>query len=169
MAGQCNTYSNTASDSNGDTSNPVVVVTACNSKTGALTMGFWQNNNGQALIAGLASSGACPLASVIQGYAEFNNLSTSAVCGAVGNTSNSTVVGYVYNVIKQANSSGSGAPMLRGQMLATLLTSYFSSHGGTGQGTIANLGNVWILLNPIIGSEDVRPAFINYNTSAPHL
>jgi hypothetical protein len=88
-------------------------------KTGALTMGFWQNKNGQAIIKGEASTGVCPSGVWLQQFAPFEDLGATATCAQVGT--------YVTNVIKAANASGSSMnAMLKGQMLATALDVYFS-------------------------------------------
>ena len=58
--------------------------------------------------------------------------------------------------------------MLKGQMLATALTSYYSAmtpNPLAPQGTINNLGLVKILLNPIKGTENVGPGFNRGSTA----
>jgi hypothetical protein len=89
-------------------------------KTGALTMGFWQNKNGQAIITGgLSTSGVCNSGTWLRGFSPFQDLSATASCSAVAT--------YVTNVIKAANASGSAMnAMLKAQMLATALDVYFS-------------------------------------------
>jgi hypothetical protein len=89
-------------------------------KTGALTIGFWQNKNGQALITGGASAnGICNSGTWLRQYAPYQDLSTTATC--------SQVATYVTNIIKAANASGSSMnAMLKAQMLATSLDVYFS-------------------------------------------
>ncbi len=95
-------------------------------QTGALTMGFWQNKNGQALIknAGVVEGTTiCKLTPFLRQYAPFQDLSASANCTAVAT--------YVTNVIKAANASGSSMnAMLKAQMLATSLDVYFKGIGG---------------------------------------
>jgi hypothetical protein len=88
--------------------------------TGALTMGFWQNKNGQGIITGGASiSGVCKSGTWLRQYAPFQDLSATASCSAVAT--------YVYNIIKAANASGASMnAMLKAQMLATALDVYFS-------------------------------------------
>src|SRR5262245_16091260 len=68
---------------------------------GALTMGFWQNKNGQGIISGQAASGVCPSATWLRQYAPFQDLSASAKCADVAS--------YVYNLIKGATSNCGGA------------------------------------------------------------
>jgi hypothetical protein len=88
-------------------------------KTGALTMGFWQNKNGQAIITGQAKTGVCPSDTWLRQYAPFQDLSATATCSQVGT--------YVTNVIKAASASGAAMnAMLKAQMLATALDVYFS-------------------------------------------
>ena len=92
-------------------------------KTGALTIGFWQNKNGQALITGGASTATvCNSGTWLRQFAPFQDLSATAKCAAVAT--------YVTNVIKAANASGASMnAMLKAQMLSTALDVYFSSTG----------------------------------------
>jgi hypothetical protein len=49
-----------------------VTVTACNTKTNALTMGFWQGPNGQKTIGTSSTNGTCTaIISFLGGYAPF--------------------------------------------------------------------------------------------------
>jgi len=88
--------------------------------TGALTMGFWQNKNGQNIITSYcAPAGHTSLCAFLRGYAPFQDLSASANCTAVAS--------YVTTIIKAANASGAAMnAMLKAQMLATALDVYFS-------------------------------------------
>jgi hypothetical protein len=100
-------------------------------KTGALTMGFWQNKNGQALInnAGAASDGSCTLTASLRAYAPFQDLSATATCAQVAS--------YVTSVIKAANASGASMnAMLKAQMLATTLDVLLGQGPGLGGVTI---------------------------------
>ncbi|HLX33943.1 MAG TPA: hypothetical protein VKR30_01725 [Candidatus Limnocylindrales bacterium] len=99
---------------------------------GALTMGYWQNKNGQGVIAAGASTlGVCNVGTYLRTFNPFKDLSTTAPCGKAGSTSNNDVVGYTYNIIKAANASGASMnAMLRAQMLATALDVYFGGGGG---------------------------------------
>jgi hypothetical protein len=113
-------------------------------KTGALTMGFWQNKNGQAIITGQAKTGVCPSATWLRTYAPFQDLSATATCAQVGT--------YVMNIIKAANASGAAMnAMLKAQMLATALDVYFSNPalGGNKIGAPAAIGGVSIDLTKI--------------------
>jgi hypothetical protein len=112
--------------------------------TGALTMGYWQNKNGQANI---TAANQTNLKAYLMGFAPFQDIGTTAV-----NV-------YVTNVIKAANASGASMnAMLKAQMLATALDVYFSTSG---------LGGVSIdltMINKPIGSgtfENVSSSFNN--------
>src|SRR5207249_9879095 len=105
----CMFYDNTATFTTIDTSatrSASKKVEVCGpAKTGALTMGYWQNKNGQAIISGQAKTGTCPSATWLRGYAPYQDLSSTATCSAVAT--------YVTNVIKPANSSGSAMNAMR--------------------------------------------------------
>jgi hypothetical protein len=119
----CLTVNNTATFADGTyTKSDSVSAKVCRTaaRTGALTIGFWQNKNGQGIISGQAKTGTCPSTTWLLAYAPFQDLSSSATCSAVAT--------YVYNVIKAANAGGTSMnPMLKAQMLATALDVYFSS------------------------------------------
>jgi hypothetical protein len=118
-------------------------VNDCN--TGALTMGFWQNKNGQGIITGGSStSGVCNSGTWLRQYAPFQDLSATANCSAVGT--------YVTNIIKAANAGGATMnAMLKAQMLATALDVYFSdpSLGGNKIGATLPIGGVTIDLTSV--------------------
>jgi hypothetical protein len=144
----CVSYDNTATfttNDTGATGSASQTVTVCGpAKTGALTMGFWQNKNGQGIITGQAKTGVCASATWLRQYAPFQDLSATATCASVGS--------YVTTVIKAANSSGSSMnPMLKAQMLATSLDVYFSDPalGGNKIGAPAPIGGVAIDLTKI--------------------
>jgi hypothetical protein len=121
-----------------------VSTTVCGAVTGGLTMGFWQNKNGQGIITGQASTGTCPSTAWLRQYAPFQDLSATATC--------SQVATYVYNLIKAANASGAAMnAMLKGQMLATALDVYFStpSLGGNKINAPTPLGGVNVDLTKI--------------------
>ncbi len=119
--------------------------------TGALTIGFWRNKNGQALITGGASSGGvCNSGVWLRQYVPYQDLSATATCSQVGT--------YVTNLINAANASGSSMnPMLKAQMLATALSVYFSdpSLGGNRIAAPAPVGGVSIDLTHICNMIDV--------------
>jgi hypothetical protein len=120
----CQSYDNTATfttNDTGTTGSDSETVSVCGpARTGALTMGFWQNKNGQGIIkAGASLSGVCKSGTWLRQYAPFQDLGSTASC--------STVATYVTNIIKAANASGASMnKMLKGQMLATALDVYFS-------------------------------------------
>jgi hypothetical protein len=118
--------------------------------TGAKTIGYWQNKNGQALITGASSTnGVCKLTSFLRQYNPFQDLSSTATCAQVAT--------YVTNVIKAANSSGSSMnQMLKAQMLATALDVYFSDPalGGNKLNAPAPIGGLAIDLTMICSMID---------------
>ena len=165
--GACASASNTASinDTPAQTTAPVNTA-ACNTKTNALTMGFWQGPNGQKTIGTSSTSGTCSaVIGFLGGYAPFtSDMSSKKSCSALNS--------YINTLVNNANSSGGGTAMLKGQMLATALTSYYSSTTGNScgfagngtntvasQGTVANLACVRIQLNPIKGTENDGAGF----------
>jgi hypothetical protein len=139
----CVSYSNIAATGTGATSGQTVTV--CGPVAGGLTMGFWQNKNGQAIITGGASTaGVCKSGTWLRQYAPFQDLSSTATCSQVGT--------YVTNIIKAANASGSSMnAMLKAQMLATALDVYFSDPAlGTNKiGAPAPLGGVKVDLTKV--------------------
>src|SRR5262249_14421856 len=120
------------------------------SGTQGLTMGFWQNKNGQGYIKGdNSTSGVCNLATWLRQFAPFQDLSATATCAQVAT--------YVNNVVKAANASGSAMnAMLKGQMLATALDVYFSDPGlgGNKIGAIVPIGGVTIDLTQVCNMID---------------
>jgi hypothetical protein len=145
----CLSYDNTATfttNDTGATGTASQTVTVCGpAKTGALTMGFWQNKNGQDLIknAGTTCVG-CKLTPFLRQYAPFQDLSATATCTQVAT--------YVYNIIKAANASGASMnAMLKAQMLATALDVYFSDPalGGNKIGAPAPIGGVAVDLTKV--------------------
>jgi hypothetical protein len=163
----CHTYDNTAAFTTNDTEttgSDDASVQACRvpPSTGALTIGFWQNKNGQGIISGQAKTGTCASATWLRQYAPFQDLSATAKCADVAT--------YVYNVIKAANASGASMnAMLKAQMLATALDVYFSDPalGGNKIKAPSPIGGILIDLTVIcksIGScngsyENVSGAF----------
>jgi hypothetical protein len=162
----CHRYDNTATfttDDSATTGSDSETVTVCGPiNTGAKTIGFWQNKNGQTIIVQSGpSSGTCNATTWLRTYAPFQDLPATASCSALAT--------YVFNVIKAASSAGTSMnPMLKAQMLATALDVYFSSAslGGNKIGAPQPLGDVTISLTNIckdIGTcntlEDVSGAF----------
>lgn len=125
-ASGCVSYPNTATFTGAGVTTGLLgsasrTVTVCRvpPQMGALTMGFWQNKNGQGIISGQAKTGTCPSATWLRQYAPFQELSATATCSGVAT--------YVYNVIKLATCGGTTCnAMLKAQMLATALDVYFS-------------------------------------------
>ena len=157
-SGNCKSYTNTAKIvETGQTASKTVTV--CGPiKTGALTIGYWQNKNGQSIIKGTSSvNGVCKLTPWLRGFTPFQDLSATASC--------STVATYVYNIIKAANSSGAAMnAMLKAQMLATALDVYFSNPalGGNKIGAPAPIGGVTVDLTWVkagTGYQNVSGAF----------
>jgi hypothetical protein len=128
-------------------------VRVCN--TGALTMGFWQNKNGQAIIkAGASTAGVCNSGTWLRQLAPFQDLGATATCAQVA--------AYFTSIFNAANASGASMnAMLKAQMLATSFDVYFSDPalGGNKIGAPAPIGGVTIDLTRIWGSEDVSAAF----------
>jgi hypothetical protein len=176
----CVSYNNTAQITGGSSSNQVTV-TVCNTKSGALTMGFWKNPNGQGIITNYCGGQGVTLDAFLRAYNPFMDLSATATCRQIAS--------YVSNVIGAATCSGPGNTcnlMLKAQMLATALDVYFSTPGLGGNrigmfnglgGTTPPLGGVVIDLSHICamidtsgggtcsGSfEDARPEFGIVNT-----
>ncbi len=119
-----------------------------NCNTGALTMGFWQNKNGQALITGADQTA---LKAFLTGYNPFKD--DTGV--------NAT---YITNVIKAANASGASMnAMLKAQMLSTALDVYFSDPalGGNKIGAPAPVGGVTIDLTHVCSNPLSCTTFIN--------
>jgi hypothetical protein len=112
-------------------------------KTGALTMGFWQNKNGQGIItAGASTATVCNSGTFLRSYPPFQDLGATASC--------SQVATYAYHLIKAASASGATMnAMLKAQMLATALDVYFSGPGGNKIGAPAPVGAVTIDLTKI--------------------
>jgi hypothetical protein len=147
----CLPYGNTATSTTNDTATTDTdseTVTVCGpARTGALTMGFWQNKNGQGIITtGASLSGVCKSGTWLRQFAPFQDLSATASCSGVAT--------YVSNMIKAATCTSSSKTcnsMLKAQMLATALDVYFSDAtlGGNRIGAPAPIGGVSIDLTKI--------------------
>jgi hypothetical protein len=158
--------------------------TACpNGTTGGNTIGYWQNNNGQRRISTVASCAA--LRTHLRTYEPFKAaLSETVACGIpVTGTKGtgvvtSSITEYVFSVIKAANASGASMEaMLRAQMLATALNTYFTPSLGTAKiditkictsvkdnlgvysclGTLANYTSFW-------GSNDTPATMLKFTS-----
>lgn len=150
----CVTYNNTATyttNTTGDTGDASQSVQVCGpAKTGALTMGFWHNKNGQAIISGAASTaGVCNLTTWLRQFAPFQDLSPTASCAKAAS--------YQLGVFNSANAGGATMnAMLKSQMLATALDVYFSDPalGGNKIGAPAPIGGVTIDLTKVCAMID---------------
>jgi hypothetical protein len=98
----------------------------CGFVTGGLTIGFWQNKNGQAIITGgTSTAGVCNSGTYLRTFNPFKDLLSTATC--------SQVAAYVMTIIKNATAKGAAMnAMLKAQMLATALDVFFNKvNGGT--------------------------------------
>jgi hypothetical protein len=150
----CTAYNNTAAITGGGSASQTVTV--CNTNTGALTMGFWKNTNGQGIISGGAStSGVCNSGSFLRQFNPFQDLSATATCKQVA-----TYVSSVIGAATCTSSTGTCNAMLRAQMLATALDVYFSSPGSGDPiknfngGITVSLGGVAIDLSKVCDGSD---------------
>jgi hypothetical protein len=128
-------------------------------ETGALTIGFWQNRNGQGIIKGdHETSKVCDVGTWLRQYAPFQDLSASARCGEVA--------AYVKDVIKAAKAGEEMNAMLKAQMLATALNVYFSDPalGGNQIGAPAPLGGQEIDLTKVC--KDIPACTVLEDTSS---
>jgi hypothetical protein len=141
----CVSHLNTATltaGTTGATGSASQTVTVCRVPiaTGALTIGFWQNKNGQGVLTGGASTGGvCNSGTWLRQFAPYQDLGPTATCGQLA--------AYVTNVIKAASAAGSAMnAMLKAQMLATALDVYFSDPalGGNKIAAPAPIGGVAI-------------------------
>lgn len=131
-----------------------VSVADCNS--GALTMGFWQNKNGQAIVQKYSGANCQALVTWLKQFDPFSDLSAPS-CGSsppLGATTSTGVAGYVYSAVKAATCSSTANTcnsMLRAQMLATALDVYFSDPalGGNRIGATAPIGGLTIDLTHV--------------------
>jgi hypothetical protein len=125
-------------------------------QTGSLTIGYWQNKNGQGIISGQAKTGVCPSATWLSQYAPFQDLSATATC--------SQVATYAYNVIKSADCGGSTCnKMLKAQMLATALNVYFSNPalGGNKINAPSPIGGITVDLTKVCTDIPTCSSFVN--------
>jgi hypothetical protein len=169
-ANSCVTKNNTATylatDDASITGSANASASVCANDTGGLTIGFWQNNNGQAKLAGAGvnGSGVCLLTVYLRGFAPFQDLSQTATCGtAITSTKNSaiintTVTAYVYTLVKAASASGATMDaMLKAQMLATALSAYFTPGLGTANIDLSHICSTGI-------SNGTCSIFVSYST-----
>ncbi len=109
------TFDGQAVQSNNDSA----TVNRLAAETGARTIGFWQNKNGQSIITSFCQgTSGTSLYTFLRGFKPFQDLSKTAC---------RDVAAYVTTVIKNASSRGASMnAMLKAQMLATALNVYFS-------------------------------------------
>jgi hypothetical protein len=132
----CVSYDNTATFTTNDlggtgSASQSVQVCRTTPNTGALTMGFWQNSNGQKIING---ANQAALGAWLRAFHPFSNAPSSALAS------------YVSGIIKAATCTSSSKTcnsMLRAQMLAAALDVYFSDSalGGNKIGAYNGLGS----------------------------
>ena len=145
--GSCTTVNNTATfitNTTSTTGSDSQKVELCNEATGALTMGFWQNKNGQGIISAASQTA---LGAWLRQYHPFSDAPSSGLAT------------YVYNIIKVATCTSTSKTcntMLRAQMLATALDVYFSdpSLGGNKIGAPGPIGSVSIDLSHVCNMID---------------
>jgi hypothetical protein len=151
---QCGNFVNTATFTGSDDStvsmhgSTTATVTLCPKEDG-LTIGYWQNKNGQGQINTGHPANTCQtLHDFLVQFNPFKDIDTiqisstntalkyGALCGtSAGYTQNKSTVssglaGYVYDIVKAANASGASMnAMLKAQMLATALSANFSTTG----------------------------------------
>ena len=106
-------------------------------QTGALTMGYWKNRSGQAIVAGGSSTGGvCNSGTWMRTYAPFHDLSGTAMQSGA----------YVrFQCDRGVECVGDSMnAMLKGQMLATSLDAFFSDPalGGNRISAPAPIGGV---------------------------
>jgi hypothetical protein len=90
--------------------------------TGARTMGFWQNKNGQGIIkGGPSTAGTCNVTTWLRQWNPYKDLTANSCADAAR---------YVLGVVKAAEASGASMnKMLKAQMLATSLDVYYTGPG----------------------------------------
>ena len=161
----CVSYDNTATFTTNDTAasgSASRTVTVCGPvRTSALTIGFWQNNNGQNIINSYSGTNCQALRTWLNGYNPFGDL-TATTCNGVKS--------YVTNVIRAANASGASMnAMLKAQMLATALDVYFSAPalGGNRISAPVPIGGVAIDLTNVckLGSSGQCAAYENVSSA----
>ncbi|MDP9332247.1 MAG: hypothetical protein M3Q30_02880 [Actinomycetota bacterium] len=137
-------------------------VEVCGPVRGGLTMGFWQNKNGQAIVTGQAKTGVCPSTAWLRQFAPFQDLASTSTCAQVA--------AYDTKLFNAASAAGAAMnAMLKAQMLSTALNVYFSDPtlGGNKIGAPTPLGGVKTDLTQVNappGSAsyvNARPAFNN--------
>lgn len=139
-ASNCVTYTNNAVIVETGQSSSQTVEVCGTTNTGALTMGFWQNKNGQGII---KPTNQTNLQAWLISYHPFSDAASST-----------NIAGYVSNIIKAATCTSTSKTcnsMLKAQMLATALDVYFSDPalGGNKINAPTQIGNTSIDLTKI--------------------
>ncbi len=162
----CKDYENTAKLTTSDTDTSLQkskTVTVCGpAHTGALTIGYWQNKNGQALITGTSSTpmGVCDLTDYLRAFAPFRSTQTPGT-GISPTATCNDVAAYVFNTIKAATAAGTSMnTLLKAQTLATALDVYFSDPdlGGNKINAPSPIGDRNIDLRMICNTFSTNPA-----------
>jgi hypothetical protein len=145
IADTCTPYLNTATFSGANITSGLkgsdsATVNVCGPVKGGLTMGFWQNSNGQTIINKYCGgTSGTSLFTYLTGFNPFKDLSSSKC---------SDIASYVYTVIKNDGGINCGGincnTLLKAQMLATALNVYFSDPalGGNKIGAPLPIGGV---------------------------
>jgi hypothetical protein len=127
-ANDCQSYDNTATfttNDTGATGSAGRTVTVCGpAKTGALTMGFWKNTNGQNLIKTYCGTDPTGLGAYLRGLGAGSGPYSNAP------SSCSSLATYVSGILSGASATDMNK-MLKAQMLATALDVWFSGPGWT--------------------------------------
>jgi hypothetical protein len=142
----CVTYPNTARISETGQLATASVQICGSAATGALTIGFWRNKNGQDII---VAANQAQLLSFLKSYAPFSDASAP-------------LKNYVTKLIDAADASGAAMnAMLKAQMLATALDVFFSNPalGGNKINAPAPIGGVSIDLTRVPPSGNTSSAF----------
>jgi hypothetical protein len=172
-----NTATFTAADDSSVTNNASATVSLC-PKVNGLTIGYWQNKNGQARIIATGTAGNCTaLHDYLVGFNPFKDIDTITIsntnsalrygtaCGTSSgytqskNTASSGIAGYLYDIIKAANASGASMnAMLKAQMLATALNVYV---GVTPGGLLIDLTKICHMIDSSAGTATCSGAYTN--------
>jgi len=126
VASGCVAYPNVASvtPDGGSAITDDEAVTVCGPvQSGAHTIGFWQNKNGQGKIKGAGNdseTGNCTVYEFLAGFAPFADIKTTT------DGSCTQTAAWVFSVVKSANAGGSAMnAMLKAQMMGSALSSFF--------------------------------------------
>jgi hypothetical protein len=152
----CVTYPNTATVTyTGGSASDSASVTLCKLNSNGYTMGFWKNNSDKVIkTAGDATTYCAAIA-------QYPNVLTAPVpCNKT------SLLNYIKSTLTAAEASGDGAPMFKGQFLASLLSVTRTPSLGTTNITLSSAES--ILLNAT-GCESVSSVLSKANTAYPTL